>query len=93
MALTITPQEINDALQSINGDASACYLEFTGDIIYLHWTTDKETAQMYIDNFYECLDINLYGNWVDICGQHERGMPVALPDSKMFDCRYIIATK
>jgi hypothetical protein len=92
MALTITPREILDALEPINAELNACYLEFTGDIVYLHWTTDKENAQMYVDNIFECLDIKLYGHWVDICGQHERGTPVVLPDAKLFDCRYILAT-
>ena len=88
----ITPREITDALETLNVEAGDCYVVFINDAIYLHWTTDKETAQMYIDNLFECLDIKLYGNWVDIYGQHEREVPVSLPDAKLFDCRYILAT-
>ena len=76
----------------LNVACNACYLEFTGDTIYLYWTTDRDQAQMYIDNFFECVDIKLYDYWIDINAQRERGMPVALPEAKLFDCRYILQT-
>jgi hypothetical protein len=92
MTITISPREITDAQEMLNIEPNDCYLEFTQGTVYLCWVTDKETAQMYIDNLFECVDVKLYGNWVDIYGQHEREVPVSLPDVKLFDCRYILAT-
>jgi len=90
MRITISPKDIADAQEMLNVEANDCYLEFAEGIVYFCWVTDKDTVQMYIDNFFECVDVKLYGNWVDIYGQHERGVPVCLPDVKLFDCRYIL---
>ncbi len=92
MTITVSLREIKDAQESLNVEDYESYLEVQGNIIYLNWVTDRKTAQMYIDNVYQCVDIKIHGQWVDISGKEPFELPI-LRDGGYFDCRYILATR
>ena len=51
-----------------------------------------EQAGGYKDEFFECLDVLIDGQWIDTYGSHEQGNDVSLPDQDYIACRYILAT-
>ena len=88
--ITVGKEDLDRAIDMFKIDDY--YLSFKKNVCHLHWVADTAQARKYIDEFTECLDVLIDGQWVDTYGSHECGNPVSLPDQDYIACRYILAT-
>ena len=75
-------------------DRTDFYLECHSNVIYFCWAADRSGVQNYIDKFFECVDIQVDDQWVDLYGVYEStGSKYELPKGKFYySCRYILKT-
>lgn len=92
MVLTVGIEDIEQAKKTF--DTQDFYLECHPNVIYFCWVANKKTVQTYIDKFFECMDIQVDDQWIDLYGFFEcTGDKYELPRNKFFySCRYILET-
>lgn len=92
MAITVGIEDIDQAKQRFQ--TPDFYLECHPQVIYFCWVTNRSTVQKYIDDWFECVDIQIDDQWIDLYGSYEfTGNKYILPKDKFYySCRYILET-
>jgi hypothetical protein len=92
MPLTVGIEDITQAMKLF--ETQDYYLECHPTCIYFSWVTTAPYVQKYINHCFECLDIQINENWIDLYGYYEQtGDRYQIPaDQTYFSCRYILET-
>jgi len=92
MAITVGIEDIEQAKRRFG--TPDFYLECHPNVIYFCWVVNRTQTQHYIDEFFECIDIQVDDQWVDLYGAYEfTGNKYKLPKDKFYySCRYILET-
>ena len=92
MAITVGVEDIDKAKRMFG--TTDFYLECHTDVIYFCWVANRSTVEGYIKEYFECLDIQVDDQWIDVYGFFEStNNRYELPKGKFFySCRYILET-
>ena len=85
MPLTTDQNSINSALRQFNITAQDYYLEFTGNVLHMHWIADASLIASYLKGVHITLDIQIKGSW--LCSIDLDSVPAGY-----YNCRYILET-
>jgi hypothetical protein len=87
MPITIDHHDIIKALELFRLEVTDYYLEFTNEVIYMHWVACPKDIEDYLDEDNVCLDLQVKGKWLTL-SQYKKDYI----ERPFTNCRYILAT-
>jgi len=92
MTITVGIEDIQQAQTRFG--TTDFYLECHTNVIYFCWVAKRSIVEDYIKNYFECLDIQVDDQWIDLYGFFEStDERYKLPKGKFYySCRYILET-
>ena len=93
MTITIDHHDILEALALYKLEVTEYYLEFTKDVIYMHWVACPLDVQDYFldGNTLACLSIQIKGKWFS-ADEMSQDMSDDYIERPFTNCRYILET-
>lgn len=86
MSITVDHHDILKALELFKLAVTEYYLEFTDEVVYMHWVACPKYIEYYIDRDNICLDLQVKGIWLSLSQYKEDYIK-----RPFTNCRYILA--